>query len=118
EVVRAPNRDADGLRIEGVQPFTWTTSEGRSTLDSFTVELRKKESRGFGYQVSYTRARSRDNSPSIRGGGGGDNGNVAQDDQNIDAEWARSSFIQRDRLTVSANYRFPFGRNERWLTNG
>jgi len=116
--VRAPNRDADGLRIEGVQPFTWTSSEGRSTLDSVTLDLRKNESRGFGYQLSYTRARSRDNSPSISGGGGGANGNVAQDDQNIDAEWARSSFIQRDRFTVSANYRFPFGRNERWLTNG
>jgi trimeric autotransporter adhesin len=117
EIVRAPNRDANGLRIEGVQPFTWTSSEGRSTLDSATIELRKNESRGFGYQISYTRARSRDNSPSIGGGGGG-NGNVAQDDQNIDAEWARSSFIQRDRLQMSANYRFPFGPNERWLSNG
>ena len=119
EIVRAPNRDGDGLRIEGVQPFTWTTSEGRSTLDSFTVDLRKNESRGFGYTVSYTRARSRDNSPSLSGGGGGGGtGNVAQDDQNIDAEWARSSFIQRDRLQVSAQYRFPFGPNERWLRNG
>jgi hypothetical protein len=117
EIVRAPNRDADGLRIEGVQPFTWTSSEGRSTLDSATFELRKNESRGFGYQVSYTLARSRDNSPSIGGGGGG-TGNVAQDDQNIDAEWARSSFIQRHRLTLSGNYRFPFGPNERWLHNG
>jgi hypothetical protein len=119
EIVRAPNRDADGLRIEGVQPFTWTSSEGRSTLDSFTVDLRKNESRGLGYQVSYTRARSRDNSPSLTGGGGGGGtGNVAQDDQNIDAEWARSSFIQRDRFTLSANYRFPFGPNEHWLSNG
>jgi trimeric autotransporter adhesin len=119
EIVRAPNRDADGLRIEGVQPFTWTSSEGRSTLDSATIELRKNESRGLQYQVSYTRARSRDNSPSLSGGGGGGGtGNVAQDDQNVDAEWARSSFIQRDRLTLSANYRFPFGPNERWLSNG
>jgi len=119
EIVRAPNRDANGLRIEGVQPFTWTSSEGRSTLDSATFELRKNESRGLGYQVSYTRARSRDNSPSIGGGGGGGGtGNVAQDDQNIDAEWARSSFIQRDRFTMAANYRFPFGPNERWLHNG
>jgi hypothetical protein len=107
------------MRIEGVQPFTWTSSEGRSTLDSFTVDLRKNESRGLGYQVSYTRARSRDNSPSLTGGGGGGGtGNVAQDDQNIDAEWARSSFIQRDRFTLSANYRFPFGPNEHWLSNG
>jgi hypothetical protein len=116
EIVRAPNRDADGLRIEGVQPFTWTTSEGRSVLDSASVNLRKNESRGLGYQVEYAFARSRDNSPSIGGGGG--TGNVAQDDQNIDAEWARSSFEQRHRLTLSANYRFPFGPTERWLSGG
>lgn len=120
EIVRAPNRDADGLRIEGVQPFTWTTSEGSSVLDSASVNLRKNESRGLGYQVEYAFARSRDNSPSLSGGGGGGGGtgNVAQDDQNIDAEWARSSFEQRHRLTLSANYRFPFGPNERWLTGG
>ena len=121
EIVRAPNRDADGLRIEGVQPFTWTSSEGRSVLDSVTLQLRKNESRGFGYNVDYTFAKSRDNSPSIgggAGGGGGGTGNVAQDDQNIDAEWARSSFEQRHRVTLSANYRFPFGPNERWLRNG
>jgi hypothetical protein len=119
EIVRAPNRDADGLRIEGVQPFTWTTSEGRSVLDSISVNFRKNESRGFGYQVEYAFAKSRDNSPSLGGGGGGGGtGNVAQDDQNIDAEWARSSFEQRHRLTLSGNYRFPFGPNERWLRNG
>ena len=120
EIVRAPNRDADGLRIEGVQPFTWTTSEGRSVLDSATMQLRKSESRGFGYDVQYTFAKSRDNSPSIGGGGGGGGGtgNVAQDDRDIDAEWARSSFEQRHRFQASANYRFPFGPNERWLRNG
>jgi hypothetical protein len=118
EIVRAPNRNPDGsLRIADVQPFTWTTSEGRSTLDSVSVDLRKNNSSGFGYQLQYTFARSRDNSPSISGGGGA-NGNVAQDDQNIDAEWARSSFEQRHRFTASGNYRFPFGPNERWLRNG
>ena len=118
EIVRAPNRDADGLRIEGVQPFTWTTSDGRSVLDSASVNFRKNEARGLGFQVEYAFARSRDNSPSIGGGGGGNTGNVAQDDQNIDAEWARSSFEQRHRVTLNANYRFPFGRTERWLKDG
>jgi hypothetical protein len=98
EIVRAPNRDANGLRIEGVQPFTWTSSEGRSVLDSASVSLQKSESAGFGYRVEYSWARGYDNSPSISGGGGA-NGNVAQDDQNIDAEWARSSFERRHRLT-------------------
>jgi len=118
EIVRAPNRNADGsLRIADVQPFTWTTSDGRSKLDSISLDLRKGESKGFGYQLQYTFARSRDNSPSISGGGGA-NGNVAQDDQNIDAEWARSSFEQRHQLTLSGTYRFPFGPNEKWLRNG
>jgi hypothetical protein len=119
EIVRAPNRGPDGLRIEGVQPFTWTSSEGRSVLDSMSVNLQKSESGGLGYRVEYSWARSRDNSPSLSGGGGGGGtGSVAQDDQNIDAEWARSSFEQRHRLTLSAQYRFPFGPQERWLNNG
>src|SRR5688572_22956881 len=63
EIVRAPNRDADGLRIEGVQPFTWTSSEGRSILDSASVNVQKSEAAGFGYRVEYSWARSRDNSP-------------------------------------------------------
>ena len=117
EIVRAPNRDANGLRIEGVQPFTWTSSEGRSVLDSASVNFQKSESGGLGYRVEYSWAKSRDNSPSIGGGGGG-NGNVAQDDRDIDAEWARSSFERRHRFSVSANYRFPFGPQERWLNNG
>ena len=117
EIVRAPNRDADGLRIEGVQPFTWTSSEGRSIARFGHPRAPQERVARIRVPGLIHRARSRDNSPSIGGGGGG-NGNVAQDDQNIDAEWARSSFIQRDRLTLSANYRFPFGPNERWLTNG
>ena len=28
DIVRAPNRDPDGLRIAGVQPFTWQSAEG------------------------------------------------------------------------------------------
>jgi hypothetical protein len=28
DIVRAPNRGPDGLRIPGVQPFLWQTSEG------------------------------------------------------------------------------------------
>ncbi len=59
EIVRAPNRDANGLRIEGVQPFTWTSSEGRSVLDSASVSLQKNESGGLGYRVEYTLGQSR-----------------------------------------------------------
>ena len=37
DVVRAPNRGPDGLRIEGVQPFIWQTSEGSSVLNAGDV---------------------------------------------------------------------------------
>jgi hypothetical protein len=116
EIVRAPNRDANGLRIEGVQPFTWTSSEGRSILNSATFRLEKRPSNGFGWNVQYTLAKSRDNSPSIGGGGGGSN--IAQDDQDIEAEWGLSNFDQRHRFSLEARAELPFGPNRRWLTNG
>ena len=46
-----PNRDPDGLRIEGVQPFLWQTSEGDSMLHAVTVRLRKQQARGVGGSV-------------------------------------------------------------------
>ena len=117
EIVRAPNRDANGLRIEGVQPFTWTTSEGRSVLNSATFSLQKRTSGGLGYSVQYTLAKSRDNSPSIGGGGGGSN-NVAQNDQDIESEWALSNFDRRHRLSLNLSADLPFGPNRKWLYNG
>jgi hypothetical protein len=117
DVIRAPNRDANGLRIEGVQPFTWQTAEGRSILNSATFRLQKRQSRGVGYSVEYTLAKSRDNSPSI-GGGGGASGNIAQNDQDVEAEWGLSNFDRRQRLSVSLQAELPFGPTGRWLTNG
>ena len=37
DIVRAPNRDPAGLRIEGVQPFLWQTSEGASVLNAVSL---------------------------------------------------------------------------------
>ena len=36
DILRAPNRGPDGLRIDGVQPFLWQSSEGSSTLHAAT----------------------------------------------------------------------------------
>lgn len=117
EIVRAPNRDADGLRIEGVQPFTWTTAEGRSVLNSASFQLQKRDSGGIGYSLTYTLAKSRDNSPSIGGGGGG-TGNIAQNDQDIDSEWGLSNFDQRHRFQAQLRFDLPFGQGRRFLNNG
>ena len=118
EIVRAPNRDDDGLSIEGVQPFTWISSEGISRLHSGTFRLEKQASRGISYGAQYTIARSMDNSPSISGGGGAASSNVAQDERNIEAEWGISNFDQRHRLTLNASAELPFGPDRKWLYNG
>jgi trimeric autotransporter adhesin len=111
DMVRAPNRGPSGLRIEGVQPFTWQTSEGSSVLNAATFRLSRRPVKGVGGGASYTLARSRDNASSIGGGGT----NVAQDDQNLAAEWGLSSFDRRQQLSANLNVELPFGPNRPWL---
>lgn len=116
DVVRAPNRDATGLRIPGVQPFLWQSAEGSSVLNSLSVRLQRRSARGIGGQISYTLARSRDNAPSIGGGSG--QAVVAQNDQDLEAEWGLSNFDQRHRFSANLNVELPFGPNRRWLAGG
>ena len=114
DMLRAPNRDATGVRIEGVQPFLWQTSEGKSTLHAVTLRLRKRQTHGIGGGASYTWTRARDNASSFGGAGG----TVAQDDRNLEAEWGRSSFERAHRVQADMLFELPFGRNRRWLSEG
>jgi hypothetical protein len=112
DIVRAPNRGPSGLRIPGVQPFLWQTSEGSSVLHAATFRVSRRPVKGIGGGVSYTLAKSRDNASSIGGGGT----NVAQDDQNLAAEWGLSSFDRRHQVAANTNIELPFGPNRRWFT--
>jgi hypothetical protein len=112
DIVRAPNRGASGLRIPGVQPFLWQTSEGSSVLHAATFRVSRRPVKGIGGGVTYTLAKSRDNASSIGGGGT----NVAQDDQNLAAEWGLSSFDRRHQVSANTNIELPFGPNRRWFT--
>ncbi len=114
DLVRAPNRGPDGLRIEGVQPFLWQTSQAASRLNSATFRLRRRAANGVGGGVDYTLSRSRDNAANTGGGAT----IVAQDDQNLDAEWGLSSFNRLHQLSTNVNVSLPFGANRRWLSNG
>ena len=114
DILRAPNRDPDGLRIEGVQPFIWESSEGSSVLHAGTFRLRRRPVKGIGGGVAYTLARSRDNASSIGGGASV----VAQDDRNLAAEWGLSSFDRRHQLTGDVSVELPFGENKPWLNHG
>ena len=114
DMVRAPNRGPDGLRIPDVQPFTWQTSEAASMLHLGTVRLDRRAARGIGGSVSYTIARSRDNASTLGGG----RTTVAQDDRNLAAEWGLSSFDRRHQLSASVSVELPFGPNRPWLNGG
>jgi hypothetical protein len=113
DIVRAPNRDPDGVRIDGVQPFLWQSSEGSSTLHAGTFRLRRRPVKGLGFGATYTLARSKDNASSIGGGIV-----VAQDDRNLDAEWGLSSFDRRHQLAGDLSFELPFGPNRPWLNQG
>jgi hypothetical protein len=43
---------------------------------------------------------------------------VAQNDQDLEAEWGLSSFDRRHQLSGTMNVELPFGPNRRWLSGG
>lgn len=114
DIVRAPNRGPNGLRIPDVQPFLWQTSDGSSVLNALALRARRRPVRGLGGGVSYTLAKSRDNASTIGGGGTV----VAQNDMDLEAEWGLSSFDRRHQMSADTAIELPFGVNRRWLTNG
>jgi hypothetical protein len=114
DIQRAPNRGPAGLRIAGVQPFIWQASDGRSILHAFSARVRKRMARGISAGGSYTLSKGLDNASSIGGGATV----VAQNDQDLEAEWGRSSFDRRHTVNADYNVELPFGRGKRWLDRG
>jgi trimeric autotransporter adhesin len=111
DVLRAPNRGPDGLRIAGVAPFLWQTAEGDSILHAGTFRLRRQPTRGIGGTITYTIARSIDDASNIGGGARV----VAQNDLDLEAERGLSSFDRRHLFTGDLTFELPFGPNRRWL---
>lgn len=111
DVIRAPNRGPDGLRIADVEPFLWQTAEGDSILHAGTFRLRRQPTRGIGGTITYTIARSIDDASNIGGGARV----VAQNDLDLEAERGLSSFDRRHLLTGDLTFELPFGPNRRWL---
>jgi hypothetical protein len=114
DIVRAPNRGPSGLRIPDVQPFLWQTSEGSSVLHAGTLRLQRRQSHGIGGNLTYTIGRSRDDASTVGGGGVV----VAQNDEDLAAEWGPSSFDRRHQLSAAMSVELPFGPEKRWLNGG
>jgi trimeric autotransporter adhesin len=118
DIQRAPNRNPDGgLRIPDVLPFMWESSEGRSTLHALNVRARRRLARGIAFGGAYTWSRAYDNASSLGGGIGGGGATVAQNDQDLSAEWGRSSFERRHSVAADYMIELPWGRGRRWLDN-
>jgi hypothetical protein len=115
DVLRAPNRNPDGtLRIAGVEPFIWESSSGRSIMNALTLRFRRRLNHGVAAGAAYTLSKSMDDASSI----GGTNGVVAQNDQDLAAEYGPSSFDQRHRFSGDFIVELPFGANKRWFQDG
>ncbi len=111
DIVRAPNRGPDGLRIPGVQPFLFEDSLGDSILHAGTIRVRKRLQHGLSVGGTYTFSKSLDNASTIGGGAVV----VAQNDQDLAAERGLSSFDQRHRFSADYFFEPPFGANRRWF---
>ena len=114
DILRAPNRGPDGVRIADVAPFLYESSGGDSILHALTLRVRKRLAGGFAANASYTLSRSIDDASSIGGGAAV----VAQNDQDLEAERGLSSFDQRHRFTGGIVFELPFGPDRRWLQEG
>lgn len=113
DMLRAPNRGPDGLRIAGVQAFTWQSSQGSSYMNGVSFRVQKRQTKGISGTASYTLSKSRDNTTATGG-----NATVAQNDQDLDAEWALSNFDRRHQFNGSLSAELPWGKNRLWLANG
>ena len=114
DILRAPNRGPAGLVIPDVQAFTWESSGGHSILNAGNFQVRRRLASGISGSASYTLAKSMDNASSLGAGGVV----VAQNDKDLESEWAVSSFDRRQQLSADVSVELPFGPNRHWLNNG
>ncbi len=141
DILEAPNRTLTGIRIPGVQAFTYENSLADSEANAGSVRLRKRLSRGFSVGGIYTFSKALDDASSIgagatsgsssRGLGGGGTGaigggagggssaavatNIAQNPFDLSAERGLSSFNQTHKFTADYLWELPFGHDKRWL---
>lgn len=138
DIQEAPNRTLAGIRIMGVQAFTYENSLADSAANAGSVRLRKRLSHGLSIGGIYTFSKSIDDASSIGAGatasastpglGGGGTGaagsgltassgaaTLAQNPFDLAAERGLSSFNQTHRLTADYLWELPFGHDKTWL---
>ncbi len=118
DILRAPNRAPQGSvpgdpgSIDNAGNFTYQSNGACSILHALNVTLVWQFSHGFRVQTSYMLSKSIDGASGIGGGL-----TVVQNDNNIAAERALSSFDQRHNFTTNFSFELPMGENRRLFAN-
>ena len=97
--------------------FIYLTSTGRSAKHAGVVQVRRRLRNGFTASVQYTLSKAMDDAAAFNGAGL-TGAAVAQNWQDLDAEWARSSFDQRHGLVLQAQYTSGAGLTGGTLVDG
>jgi hypothetical protein len=101
-----PNTAALNLRPDPrFSDITLLESRARSEFDSFQARFQQRYAFGCTMLVAYTLGKSMDDASAFFTSAG--DPNFPQDSANLGAEWGRSSFDVRHRLSVSFSYELP-----------
>jgi hypothetical protein len=112
ELLRAPNRTVDGGKvIQDAAEFLYLTSGGASIYHGLQVLMTRRIRSGLTIGGRYEFGKSLDDASSLSGG----QRTVAQNDQDLAAEWSRSSLDQTHRLRLTWFSELPFGDRNRWF---
>ncbi len=114
-VVRAPNHISNMVTTPDAVAFTYQSSDAESTFNAFTVSAQKRLQKGLALGLNYQYAHSIDDASSF---GGASTTSTLQNDDDLHAERANSSFDQRHKLTGTWLYELPVGPNRLFLNRG
>lgn len=90
--------------------FVYDTPDGNSIYHAGQARLTRRFHDGFSFSLSYTYAKSIDDSSTL----GGDGNTIAQNFYDRRAERGLSSFDRRHSLTATYVWTSPFGQATRW----
>ena len=114
DMLRAPNRNNDGLIKSTAGYFTYEDSLGYLRSNSLAVAANMRMHKGIALGATYTYSHSIDDASSV----GGSGSSIAQDDQLLGREESNSSFDRRHQLSGTFVIEPPFGPNRAFLNKG
>ncbi|MGH7169396.1 MAG: hypothetical protein ACRELG_03860, partial [Gemmataceae bacterium] len=106
-------RTTTGLLYPNLPVFLYDTTGGNSLYNGGSLTVSRRLSQSVSFRASYTYSKMMDDASQI-GGGGGANGSIAQNDQDLAAEWALSSSNITNNFNASYEWQLPYGLNHHW----